>query len=336
MAACRVIAHELRGAEPHSCTAPSAPHIGIGDETDADAALIWRVSSLLQALIRFDLVATRAELRSLGVTPHELTAATRSGELVRVRRGWYAHPWADDAVIRAVRVGGRLACVSALRAHGVWAVDDERLHVHVPESASRLRSQHDKSVALADRLADGVVLHRSHYPHAAGGTRLRCSVVEALAQYLREHCDAWGVAALDSALHKRAISEQQLSELHRVLPRRCRRLMAQADARSESGTESIVRVGLVRAGIRPRLQVWVLKDVRVDLLIGDRLIIEVDSREFHDDPEAFERDRRRDLLLKALGFEVLRLSYAQVMGDWPTILTAIQTLMQRGQHLRLS
>ena len=71
-------------------------------------------------------------------------------------------------------------------------------------------------------------------------------------------------------------------------------------------------------------------------MIGDRLVIEVDSREFHDDPKAFERDRRRDLLLKALGFEIVRVSYAQVMGDWSSILTTILMMMDRGQHLRLA
>ena len=287
-----------------------------------------------QALIRFDRVATRAELRSVGITPYELTAAVRSGEIVRVRRGWYAHPAADDSIVRAIRVGGRLACVSAWRSYGIWAVDDGRLHVHLPESASRMRSQHDSGTALGDRVADGVVLHREDCGPVSAVTRLRCSVVEALAQYLREHCDDLGIATLDSALHRGALSAAQFADLRTSLPRRCRRILDLADKRSESGTESIVRVGLLRAGIRLRLQVWVLHDVRVDLLIGDRLVIEVDSREFHDDPDAFERDRRRDLLLKALGFEVVRVSYAQVMGDWLGILATIQAMVSRGQHLR--
>ena len=155
------------------------------------------------ALRRFDLVATRAELRSLGITPYELTAAVRAGEIVRVRRGWYAHPKADDRIVRVVRVGGRLACVSALRFHGIWAVDDGRLHVHVPESASRLRSQLDRHVALGDRALGGVVMHRDM---SGSDSRLCCSVIHALSQYLREHSDEFGVAALDSALHSRAVT----------------------------------------------------------------------------------------------------------------------------------
>ncbi len=179
-------------------------------------------------------------------------------------------------------------------------------------------------------------MHRQQCPPTDTSPRLRCSVVEALSQYLRERCDGYGLAALDSALHRGAISDGQLAQLRASLPLRCQRLVDEADRRSESGTESIVRWGLVRAGIRPRLQVWVLEEVRVDLLIGDRLVIEVDSRAFHDDPDAFERDRRRDLLLKSLGFEVLRLSYAQVVGDWPGVLASILALMDRGQHVRLT
>ena len=105
------------------------------------------------------------------------------------------------------------------------------------------------------------------------------------------------------------------------------------DERSESGTESIVRVRLRRAGIRPQLQLEVVEGVRVDLLVGDRLVIEIDGREFHDGSVAFEKDRRRDLLLKALGFEVLRVSCAQVLGDWEAVLETILTMMDRGQHL---
>ncbi len=53
--------------------------------------------------------------------------------------------------------------------------------------------------------------------------------------------------------------------------------------------------------------------IRVDLMIGERLIVEVDGREHHSDPVAFERDRVRDARLSALGYRVLRFSCNQVM-----------------------
>lgn len=265
-----------------------------------------------------------------------MSAAVHAGEVLRVRRGWYALPDASDELIRSVRVGGRMACATALRSYGVWVVSDSRLHIHVAESGSRLRSQHDRFTPLGDRGVDGVVIHRGVVAAAAHATRLRLSVADALGQYLREHNDEVGVAALDSALHHRLITSADIWRLRGRLPGRCRALLDEVDARSESGIESIVRARLRRAGIPSRTQVVVFAGMRVDLVVGDRLIIETDGREFHDDPLAFERDRRRDLLLKALGYEVLRLSYAQVMGDWESVLGAIQSMMARGQHLRLS
>jgi very-short-patch-repair endonuclease len=50
---------------------------------------------------------------------------------------------------------------------------------------------------------------------------------------------------------------------------------------------------------------------------GTRIVIEVDGKTFHSREDAFENDRRRDARLAALGFIVIRLSFAQVFGDWP-------------------
>ncbi len=73
-------------------------------------------------------------------------------------------------------------------------------------------------------------------------------------------------------------------------------------------------------------------NARINSLIVDfvwrerRLIVETDGYKYHSGREAFEDDRDRDLKLKALGFEVVRLSYRQVV-DEPTrvadLLTAI-------------
>lgn len=51
----------------------------------------------------------------------------------------------------------------------------------------------------------------------------------------------------------------------------------------------------------------------VDFLWRDRrLIVETDGYRYHGDRAAFEEDRDRDLKLKSLGYEVIRLSYRQV------------------------
>ena len=57
---------------------------------------------------------------------------------------------------------------------------------------------------------------------------------------------------------------------------------------------------------------------RIDIgVVGTSVIIEVDGRTYHEDPVAFEEDRRRDAELVARGYIVVRLSYRRVMEDWP-------------------
>ena len=61
----------------------------------------------------------------------------------------------------------------------------------------------------------------------------------------------------------------------------------------------------------------------VDFLWRDRrLIVETDGYRYHRGRAAFEDDRARDLELRALGFEVVRLSHRQVM-DEPERVAAI-------------
>ncbi len=72
---------------------------------------------------------------------------------------------------------------------------------------------------------------------------------------------------------------------------------------------------------------------RVDFLVGERLVIEVDGREYHVDVERFENDRRRDALLSGLGFRVLRFSYEQVLRRWSEVAAAVFGAIARGDHL---
>jgi len=85
-------------------------------------------------------------------------------------------------------------------------------------------------------------------------------------------------------------SDRSRSELERDFLRLCRRHRLPAP-------EVNVRVG-------PHL---------VDFLWrGRMLVVETDGYRYHRGRAAFEDDRTRDLALRALGYEVVRLSYRQV------------------------
>jgi very-short-patch-repair endonuclease len=48
---------------------------------------------------------------------------------------------------------------------------------------------------------------------------------------------------------------------------------------------------------------------------GQRLVVETDGRRFHSHARAFERDRRRDQVLLAAGYRVMRVTWRQLMSE---------------------
>jgi very-short-patch-repair endonuclease len=48
---------------------------------------------------------------------------------------------------------------------------------------------------------------------------------------------------------------------------------------------------------------------------AQRLVVEFDGRQFHGHEAAFERDRRRDQVLLAAGYRVLRVTWRQLLDE---------------------
>jgi very-short-patch-repair endonuclease len=70
--------------------------------------------------------------------------------------------------------------------------------------------------------------------------------------------------------------------------------------------------------------------MEVDFLWRERrLIVETDGYRFHRGRAAFENDRRRDLAMRAHGFEIVRVSYLQVTEE-PTEVVSVLTCLLRG------
>ncbi|MCS5721904.1 endonuclease domain-containing protein [Herbiconiux sp. CPCC 203407] len=140
------------------------------------------------------------------------------------------------------------------------------------------------------------------------------------------------MATLDSVLHLALCSRRRLEDVVGGLPWRYASLLDRADARAESGLETHVRLLLRSVGIRVEVQVQISGVGRVDLLVGDRLVIETDGREWHSDARSFADDKRRDLALVERGYLVLRLSSAQVMFESELVLDVVRRLLARGEH----
>jgi hypothetical protein len=61
------------------------------------------------------------------------------------------------------------------------------------------------------------------------------------------------------------------------------------------------------------------------------LIVEADSRRVHGTVAAFEKDRRRDQLLTAAGWTVIRCTWRQVLDEPEALVATVRTLLSRNQ-----
>lgn len=276
-------------------------------------------------------LAATHELYSRGWTKRALGVAVAKGAIIRVRQGWYTLPNTPESLREGVRVGGRLGCASGARVLGLSVRASGHVHVSVAPHTARLRSKSDKQVRLATMKSPGVIVHWNDAD--ADGTRFVLGVRGCLRQMSLCQSPEWVVAAVDSALRARLLTTSEWREDIRSLPRRLCRLLSRVDARAESITESVTRFRLEQLGFEPRLQVTIHGVGRVDIVLGERLVIEVDGYAYHSDPEAFEVDRRRDARLSARGYRVLRFSYKQIMQHWSEVRAAITAAVARGDHL---
>ncbi|WP_159448476.1 DUF559 domain-containing protein [Demequina sp. NBRC 110052] len=135
---------------------------------------------------------------------------------------------------------------------------------------------------------------------------------------------------VDAALHRGVISmasavkQWRGTEVSRV------GLRALLDPDAESPGESLARVALLRSGLAVRSQVFYEGIGRVDLQVRG-VVVEIDGREYHSDPQAFERDRRRDRALRLMGLTVFRYSAREVFDDPRAVARDVRAVVAREQ-----
>lgn len=287
--------------------------------------------------IRYDVwrrggVAATHELLRDGHTSHSLTRAVRRGEVVRARQGHYCSPELSEAQTRAVRVGGRLTGLAAASEYGLWTPATKELQVAVAPHARALRSADNAALRLSSR-PDAATSAR-WIPPRSRGTRSLVDALECVLHVARKHPALVAFAVIESALHRGLFGRAEWRRALRSLPLAERAKLAPAGALSESGGESQMHFRLLALGLELHQQVAVRGVGDVDFMIGDGLVIEVDGAEFHTKRKDFEEDRRRDAVLAAAGYRVLRFSYTQVVHRWAEVEAAIRAAVARGDHLR--
>ncbi|GAA1421560.1 DUF559 domain-containing protein [Agrococcus citreus] len=257
-------------------------------------------------------VLTAAQLLQLGWTKAQVARAVRDGTLVRLRSGWLATPGADQHVSAAVGSGGCVACASALRLRGVWVPERlEQEHIRYPKRAGKTGCTRFGGLAPVRQAVDDLRL--------AFECLLRCGTAEDV------------IVVADSLLHLGLATEAELERWCEAAPIRIRNLLDRVD-RAESGTETMVRLRLRSLGIAVRPQVSIWEGMRVDLLIGDRLVVECDSEQHHASWAQQQADRARDRELTARGYRPIRLTYRQIHDDWPAIERDLLAIVRAGDH----
>ncbi|MFT4213813.1 MAG: DUF559 domain-containing protein [Microbacterium sp.] len=267
----------------------------------------------------------RADLLSMGMRPKQITAAVRDGRLQRLRRDRYL-PAPTAGIDRAVRIGGRLACVSLLSLLGVFVFDSSRLHVHLERSMSRMRSPEDRRRPFSERDRNHVVLHWRPLlssDHSLGTV----SVADALAQAICCQDARSAVATVDSVLHLGILTDAEVRDVFAGLPERLRVILALSDSSAESGTETFMRLILRQLGLRFQTQVQIAGVGRVDFLVEGWLIIECDSKAHHEGWEKQRRDRRRDLAAARRGLVTLRPPAEDLLYDRQAVVDAVRGIV---------
>lgn len=247
------------------------------------------------------------QLRDVGLDKHRVRHRALTGRLHQIHRGVYAvgHPRLsrEGRWMAAVLACGDGAVISHRSAASLWellptgslAVSE----VSVPSAGGRRRR-------------DGIRLHR-------------CSSLDQAA-VTRRH----GIPVTTPA--------RTVSDLRRTVPEHeSRRAIRQAELlrlpidsmATQDGTRSELEhrfLELCRQSGIPAPQV----NVRIGRFIVDfvwadrRLVVETDGYRYHRGRIAFEDDRSRDLELRALGYDVIRLTYRQVAGSPREVCSAVR------------
>lgn len=267
-------------------------------------------------------IAHRDELLRAGFPIQLLRAFVREGHGRLIRRRWISLPGAPDELRTAAAAGGRITCTSLARRRGWWmppGVGTEP-HLHlVPGSA-------------APQLGPGWsgVTHWTR-PLAPSDRTLLGTVEDALLHVASCLDHDTALVLWESAARVESIAPDALRAIAWT-SRAARELAEAVTGLSDSGLETLVVIPLRRWGLRVRQQVK-LAGRFVDLLVGDRLVLQIDGYEFHSSSSQRTKDIAHDAELRLRGYTVLRFSYAQIVHDWPGVERVLRRALVVGLHL---
>lgn len=265
-----------------------------------------------------DGVAHSSQIYAAGFSKYAVAALVRSGRMLRVRRSWLVLRSCDPARKAAAQVGGRLTCVSAAAVLGLWAPAHGTVHVAVSPTAARFPTV-------------GLRVHWSDGPAPSGRRDTVDPLINVLFHVARCQPRADALAIWESALNQKLISIDVLSRVSWHSDA-ASALATLASALSDSGLETHFLELMRDIGVHVRQQVKI-DGHPVDVLIGDRLIVQLDGFAFHSSAADRRRDIAADVRLRLLGYTVLRFDYQQVLFQPEMVRDAVRMAIAQGLHL---
>jgi very-short-patch-repair endonuclease len=237
--------------------------------------------------------------------------------VLRPRKGMIAARGSAPALLSAIEVGVVLSCVTQAARMDLWTLDTGEWHVAADPHSKLLRRPKERThvhwmippvprppECFEDPIENVLSIVAACQPH--------------------EHA----LAIWESALAKQLVTREELGRLN--LGSEARALLEDAMPFSDSGLETVVVPRLRWLKLPLRRQI-VIAGHRVDLLLGDRLILQIDGGH-HVDAQRMQ-DNEHDARLRLMGYHVIRVGYAQVVGDWATVQDLVMRAVAQGLHL---
>jgi very-short-patch-repair endonuclease/predicted transcriptional regulator of viral defense system len=266
-------------------------------------------------------VVSLPQLLGLGLSRQAVARRGSAGRLHRVHRGVYS-----VGHRRLTRHGRWLAAVLAYGPDALLShLSALALHGLRPDS----RPVAEVTVALGStRSRGGIRAHRSTSLEGADRSIVDGIPCTSLARSVLDSAVALGVKGTERTVERaeilRVFDLRDFGDLlSRAAGHRGARVLAAVldDLREPDWTENDYEatvLALLRSAnlTEPICQAPMVlggEPVRIDFLWpSERVALEADSYEFHGTRQAFERDRRRDQLLRLAGYEPLRITWRQL------------------------
>ncbi len=264
-------------------------------------------------------IAHRRDTLRAGFTVPLLRRLVGMGRVEAIRRAWLALPAADAELVAAARAGGRVSCLTLARRRNWWMPEgvDAGIHLHLTPGSRSPQG-------------DACVRHWNLPIAPVASTTLAATVEDALAHVALCLPHDLALVVWESASRTEGLAADYLRGV-RWRSLAARELSADVMGLSDSGLETLLVVPLRRWGLRVRQQV-VLRARPVDLLVGERLVIQVDGWEFHSSSAQRAKDIAHDAELRLRGYTVLRFGYAQIVYDRAGVEAIIRRAVAAGLH----